>query len=126
MKPDNTTAGPQDGLVQPIRQPKVTGSVSVTPSAPQSTNGGAMPAENQDVLLLVAVKTDQANIQRRLSTILAAAEPTQDPPDTVAQVDVTPVEKLSANDLSHLGHFFGWNGVHALNVGALASEGESR
>lgn len=82
-----------------------------------------MPAENRDVLLLVAVKTDQANIQRRMNTILAAAEPSYDPPDTTAQVFARGVEELSANDLSRLVPFFGWYGVHALNVGVLASEG---
>lgn len=71
-----------------------------------------------DVLLLVAIKTDQPNVKRRIETILAAAQPIQDPPNTEAQVWTREVEDgLVAADLDGLARYFGWNGIRRLNVG---------
>lgn len=69
-----------------------------------------------DGLLIVAIKTDQPNIKRRMETILAAAAPVQDPPNTEAQVYAKPVEELRAADLACLAHFVGGDGIDRLNI----------
>jgi hypothetical protein len=74
-------------------------------------------APQEDVLLLVAIKTDQPNIKRRLEMILAAAHPVQDPPDTTAQVYAKSVGELTANDWQALARWFGPAGVRDLNIG---------
>ena len=71
------------------------------------------------VLLLVALKTDQPNIERRLRTILAAAEPVN--PDTEAVAWAKPVEELAAADLDALAVLVGWEAVSRLRVGDVVA-----
>jgi len=74
-----------------------------------------------EILLLVALKTDQANIQRRLTTILAAAEPAV--VDSEAHVWAKPVGELVAADLDALAAIVGWDAVSRLRVGDVVAVG---
>ena len=81
-----------------------------------------------DVLLIVALKTDQPHIKRRLDAILAASEPVQ--PDTEPVAWAKPVDELIAADLDALAALTGWKAVERLRVGdvtagALATSGSS-
>lgn len=65
------------------------------------------------VLLLVAVRTDQPDIKRRIEMILAGAQsvaPLQPP----AQVRAADVDELTANDLHRLAAVFGERAVRDL------------
>jgi hypothetical protein len=73
--------------------------------------------ERPDVLLLVAIKTDQPNIQRRIQTILAASEPIE--PDTQPCVYAKAVGELTDVDLDALAHFMEWRGVGGLRIGTV-------
>jgi len=81
--------------------------------------------EQRDVtaLLLVAVKTDQPNIERRLRTILAASEPVE--PDTEPVAWAKPINELVAADLDALASLVGWDAVSRLRVGDVAAGGFS-
>ena len=72
-----------------------------------------------DVLLLVALRTDQRDIARRARTILALAEP-QEPHGGEASVWAKPVEELVAADLDALAYWIGWDAVSRLRVGQVA------
>jgi hypothetical protein len=74
-------------------------------------------------LLLVALKTDQPNIERRLKTILATDEPIN--PDTEPCVWAKPVVELVAADLDALSVLLGWEAVSRLRVGEVAAGGFS-
>jgi hypothetical protein len=78
-------------------------------------------ASHIDALLVVALKTDQPNIERRLRTILAAAEATQ--PDSETVVWARPVDELVAVDLDALAAIVGWDAVSRLRVGDVAAGG---
>lgn len=67
------------------------------------------------VLLIVAMKTDQPNIERRLRTILAASEPINLDTEPVAWAK--PVDELVAADLDALASLVGWDAVSRLRVG---------
>lgn len=71
-----------------------------------------------EVLLLVALKTDQPNIERRLKTILAASEPFA--PDTEPHAWAKPVNELVAADFDALSVLLGWDAVSRLRVGGVA------
>ena len=70
------------------------------------------------MLLVVALKTDQPNIEPRLRTILAAAEPVA--PDTEPVAWAKPLGTLTASDLDALAALVGWRAVERLRVGAVA------
>lgn len=77
---------------------------------------------NDPVLLVVAVKTDQPNVARRLRAILAGAEPVE--PDTEPVAWARNVDELVAADLDALASLVGWDAVARLRVGdVVASEG---
>lgn len=76
-------------------------------------------ASSDDVLLLVAVRTDQHNIKRRMEMILAGADPSQ--PGSNAEVFAKPVDELVAQDLDRLAAIIGWPAVRRLNVGDVVS-----
>ena len=73
------------------------------------------------VLLVVALKTDQPNIERRLKTILAAAEPIAVDTEPVAWAN--DVNDLVAADLDALASLVGWDAVSRLRVGDVAAGG---
>lgn len=75
-----------------------------------------------DSLLIVAIKTDQLDIQRRMSLILAAAEPQHRPPDTQPCVFAKAVDELVADDFDRLAHFIGEANVRRLNIGDVVKE----
>ncbi len=78
--------------------------------------------ETAHTLLVVAIRTDNAQIQRRMETILAAASTYEVPPDTTASVYAKPVGALTASDADHLAHFIGWDGFRGLNVGDVVAD----
>jgi hypothetical protein len=81
-----------------------------------------MSAEH--ALVIVALRTDDEHIKRRLDTILACAASYENPPDTSPCVFAMPVGELVASDLDRLAEFIGWDGVRGLNLGAdVVSEG---
>lgn len=73
-------------------------------------------------LIVVAIRADHADVQRRLQLILAAATTYDRPPDTAACVFGKAVSELVASDLDHLAYFVGWECVRRLNVGDVVSE----
>lgn len=75
-----------------------------------------------DVLLIVALKTDQPNIERRLKTILAAAEPVDPLCHTEPVAWANLVDDLVAADLDALAALVGWDAVSRLRVGAVVGE----
>jgi hypothetical protein len=75
------------------------------------------------VLLVVALKTDQPNIERRLKTILAGAEPINVDTEPVAWAN--DVNDLVAADLDALASLVGRDAVSRLRVGDVASGGSS-
>lgn len=72
-----------------------------------------------DVLLIVALRTDQPDVERRLRTIVAAAQPIDI--QTEACAHAQPVSELTAGDLDRLAAIIGWDAVDRLNVGAVAA-----
>lgn len=73
------------------------------------------------VLLLVAVRTDSEQVQRRIETILAVASTYETPPNTTASVYARPVTELTATDADHLAYFIGREGLRGLNVGDVVA-----
>jgi hypothetical protein len=71
----------------------------------------------EQVLLVVAIRTDNEQVKRRMETILAAATTYEVPPDTEPASFAKPVTELTANDADHLAHFIGRDGFSRLNVG---------
>jgi hypothetical protein len=74
--------------------------------------------QSSESLLVVALKTDQPNIRRRLETILAASEPVE--PDTEPVAWAKSLDDLVASDLDALATLVGWRAVERLRVGAVA------
>jgi hypothetical protein len=72
-----------------------------------------------EVLLLVALKTDQPDIARRIRLILAAAEPIV--PDTEACVFAKDVDELVAADLDALAQFMDPDNIARLRIGATST-----
>ena len=70
-------------------------------------------------LLIVAIKTDQRDIARRLKVILAVAEPQElrDPPETSPCAWAKTLDELTAADLDALAGLIGWDAVGRLNLG---------
>jgi hypothetical protein len=75
-----------------------------------------------DVLLVVALKTDQPNIERRLKTILAAGEPVDPLCHTEPVAWANSVDDLVAADLDALAALVGWDAVSRLRVGAVGGD----
>lgn len=93
-----------------------------TPSGPQAHRIDMARIHREvcgvDALLIVALKTDQPNIERRLRTILAATEPLE--PDTEPVAWAKALDELVASDLDALAALVGWQAVERLRVGAVA------
>lgn len=70
-------------------------------------------------LLIVALRTDQPDIQRRIAVILNASRPSHDPPETDPVVYFKPEDELVAADLDHLAHFVGMAAVERIGVGRV-------
>lgn len=68
-----------------------------------------------DVLLLVAIKTDQPDIARRITTILTASQPIEQTGDPCAWAKN--VEELTADDRAALGALFHPADLERLNIG---------
>lgn len=76
-------------------------------------------------LVVVAIRTTDPHIRRRLETILAAAATYDEPPNTEPCVFAKAVDELTASDADHLAYFIGWDGFRGLNVGdAVAGDDE--
>lgn len=73
-----------------------------------------------EALLIVALKTDQPNIERRLRTILAAAEPIDRDPDGNAIAVAIDLNELVADHADALATLAGWDAVSQLRVGQVA------
>jgi hypothetical protein len=76
-------------------------------------------------LVLVALRTDDKHVQRRLETILSIAASYDEPPDTTPSVWAKPVGELVANDVDRLASFIGWSQVDDLNLGVGVVSGDS-
>lgn len=74
-----------------------------------------------DSLLIVAIKTDQPDIARRMTTILAAAQPVEGDTQPVAWAKA--VDDLVAADLDALAALVGWEAVSRLRVGDVSVSG---
>lgn len=71
-------------------------------------------------LLLVAIRTNDENIKRRMELVLAVADTFE--ADTCPSVYAKPVSDLVADDADHLAHFIGWDGLRGLNIGDVVAE----
>jgi hypothetical protein len=74
-------------------------------------------------LVLVALRTDDEHIQRRLNAVLGVAATYDQPPNTEPHVYAKPVDDLVPADLDGLAAFIGWDGVRRLNLGADVANG---
>jgi hypothetical protein len=96
--------------------------------------GGSVSRERRaemEALLLVAIKTDQPNIQRRLEIILAASAPVGEmPPAEVWAFELGHEEPaphaLTANAYEALVALIGQDGVDRLQIGSLCAERSDR
>lgn len=68
-------------------------------------------------LVVIALRTTDRHVQRRLETALSIAASYDEPPDTAPCVFAKPVSELVANDLDRLAEFMGWPAVRDLNLG---------
>ena len=74
---------------------------------------------SKEVLLLVAIKTDQPNIANRLRTILASSQAFT--PDSEAHAFAKPVDELTAHDHDALTALLGESAVEGLRIGSVVA-----
>jgi hypothetical protein len=72
---------------------------------------------SDNALVIVALRTTDRHIQRRLETALSIAATYDTPPNTAPCVFAKPVGELVASDLDRLAEFMGWPAIRDLNLG---------
>lgn len=71
-----------------------------------------------DTLVVVAFRSDQNDIARRVHAVLALAPMADSAPCVYGEQ----VDRLTANDYERLVHFMGREGVEAFNIGSVTGE----
>lgn len=71
-----------------------------------------MADQAPDVLVVVAFRSNQPDIARRVQAVLALAPQADSAPCVYGQQ----LDRLAAADYDHLAHFMGHQGVEALNI----------